>query len=71
MESGTSLPQRPWLELVQFPQYAGHERLQMLHSVAERFNYKDGNWQRCQVLLEFDVLVHRDEHFEARSGKSE
>ena len=43
----------------------------MLHPVAQRFNHKDGNWQCCQILLEFDVLVHREEHIEARSGKGE
>ena len=36
----------------------------MFNAAAFGLNDQDRNWQRSQVLLEFDVLIHCEEYIE-------
>ena len=45
-----------------------HERTQVVNAVAARANQYDGDGVCRKVLLELQVLVHRDEHLKLSDG---
>jgi hypothetical protein len=67
----TNSPQSTRRDVVDFPQYAGDQRSQVLHAIADRSNDEYCNWQRCHVLLVFNILIHRQEDIESACSQGQ
>ncbi len=50
-----------WRNVIQLPKNLRHQWFETFDPVALRFNDKNGNRQRRQILLKLDVLIHCQE----------
>ena len=68
-ERGADFPHRLRWDMIQCLQDIGYQGADVLHAIADGDNYQDGDWQCCEVLLKFDVLVGGKEDIELGGRK--
>jgi hypothetical protein len=57
--------------VIQFSENLWNQRVKVLDTVTHGFYYENRNWQRSEILLKLDILVHCQEDIEPRGSKRE